>query len=90
LTPDLVLLVIPVLASFPICDTHYWAFLTCAISTGMTVVHACEMGTFLGPLCHSPYNKYGILMIVHASHKSNPSSAPQGYVEMVTGVKGVP
>jgi hypothetical protein len=24
-----------------------------------------------------------------ASHKSNPSSAPQGYVEMVTGVEGV-
>ena len=28
--------------------------------------------------------------VLKASHKSNPSSAPHGYVEMLTGVEGVP
>jgi hypothetical protein len=30
------------------------------------------------------------ITVLKASHKSNPSSSPHGYVEMLTGVEGVP
>jgi len=31
-----------------------------------------------------------MMMMMKASHKSNPLSIPQGYVEMVKGVEGIP
>jgi hypothetical protein len=39
---------------------------------------------------HAPVKKHLNIMGLFASHKSNPSSVPQGYVEMITVVEGVP